>query len=479
MPSIRSFDQLYIGGRWVQPQGSQTLRAVNPVTEQEVAVSIEPSTADVDDAVAAARRAFDEGPWPRMSPRERGEALARVHDELAKRLEELVEVNIAEIGATEAVSRGFLGIALDVWQDASRLHEWWDFEQERSWDGQSGLVIHEPVGVVAAITPWNGPVTTTTLKLAPALAAGCTVVAKPSPEGPIGPLILAEAIEAAGLPEGVVSILPAGREIGEYLVSHPLVDKVTFTGSTAAGKRIMALCADRIARVTLELGGKSAAVIADDIDFGEVLPTLVPAGLGHSGQVCAALTRILVPRHRQGELVEQLRLLIDGMTVGDPADPATDLGPLVSRNQRDRVQSYLDLGIAEGARIVIGGDRALPDTGWFIAPTVFADVRNDMRIAREEIFGPVLCVIPFDSIDEAVDIANDSPYGLSGAVYSRDDALAISIARRVRTGQIGVNGWSVCVSQPFGGFKQSGLGREGGPEGIAAFLETKLIQYPG
>jgi aldehyde dehydrogenase (NAD+) len=315
------------------------------------------------------------------------------------------------------------------------------------------------------------------MKIAPALAAGCTVVLKPAPEGPVSPMLLAEALEAAELPAGVVNVLPAGRETSEHLVVHPDVDKVAFTGSTAAGRRIMSLCGERIARITLELGGKSAAIIADDVPLEDVLPTVVPAGIGHSGQVCAALTRILVPRKRHDEVTEAIAARLDVVIVGDPMDPRTVLGPLAAERQRSRVEGYIAAGREEGATLAYGGGRpAHLDRGWFVEPTLFANVQNSMRIAREEIFGPVLSVIAFDDLDDAVAIANDSDYGLSGAVFARDPELAEQIARRVRTGQISVNTWGMCVVQPFGGYKQSGLGREGNIEGLASCLETKVIQ---
>ncbi|MCD2195349.1 aldehyde dehydrogenase [Actinomycetospora endophytica] len=473
-PTLRSFTQLFVGGRWVAPSTDDVIDVISPLTEQVIATVPAAGPADVDAAVAAAREAFDHGPWPRMTPAERGEALARVGDELEKRLDELVASFTAEVGGPTALSTAFHTRAAAGWREMSDLIDRTVFEEERSGPGGTGVIVREPVGVVGAIIPWNGPVTTGSNKLRAALAAGCTVVLKPAPEGPVATLILAEALSAAGLPEGVVSILPGGRETGEHLVSHRDVDKITFTGSTAAGRRIMALCAERIVRVTLELGGKSAGIIADDVDLSSVIPTLLPAGVGHSGQVCAAITRILVPRERQQELLDALVPAVEGMVLGDPADPATQLGPLVAERQRDRVESYIRVGVEEGARLVTGGER--PDgPGWFVEPTVFADVSNDMRIAREEIFGPVVCVIPFDSVDEAVDLANDSDYGLSGAVYAKDPALAEAIARRIRTGQIAINGWTICGSQPFGGFKQSGIGREGGAEGLEAYLETKWI----
>lgn len=475
---LKSYSQLFIGGRWVNPSSDRVIEVVSPSTEEVVATVPEAREADVDAAVAAARKAFDEGPWPRMTPSQRGAVLARVGNEVEKRFGEMAKAFTTEIGAPAAVSDAFHHNALKMWDDVSTLHERAVFEEQREWAEGRGRLVREPVGVVATIIPWNGPVATASLKIGPALAAGCTVVLKPAPEGPVSVMMLAEALEAAGLPEGVISVLPAGREVGEHLVTHPGVDKIAFTGSTAAGKRIMSLCGERVARVTLELGGKSAGIIADNIPLSEVLPTLVPAGIGHSGQVCAALTRILVPRSRQQELLDQMVPMLEGLPVGDPAAEGTALGPLAAERQRDRVENYIRIGVEEGARVVTGGGRpAGLDRGYYVQPTVFADVRNDMRIAREEIFGPVICVIPFDSVDEAVAIANDSDYGLSGAVYASDTALAEQVARRVRTGQISVNTWGMCVVQPFGGYKQSGLGREGNVEGLSAYLETKLIQY--
>ena len=476
--NIRSFDKLFIGGKWVEPSSDRKIEVVSPITEQVIATVPEATEADMDRAVAAARKAFDEGPWPRMSPAERAEVLARVGKEVESRLPEMIEAFTAEIGAPAAVSEAFHDNAIKMWGDASTLHERFEFEEERTWADGRGKLVREPIGVVAVIIPWNGPVATASLKIGPALAAGCTVVLKPAPEGPVSTMILAEALEAAGLPEGVISLLPGGREAGEHLVKHKDVDKISFTGSTAAGRRIMSLAGERIARVTLELGGKSAGIIADDIPLYQVLPTLAFAGIASSGQVCAAITRVVVPRHRQDEVVEALKGIFESVKVGDPREPDTVIGPLAAERQRERVEGYIKLGVEEGARLVTGGERPQDlDRGWYVPPTIFADVRNDMRIAQEEIFGPVVCVIPFDTVEEAVQIANDSDYGLSGAVYASDVELAERIARQVRTGQISVNTWGMCVVQPFGGYKQSGLGREGNVEGLSAFLETKLIQY--
>lgn len=476
--TLKSYDKLFIGGKWVEPSSDKVIEVVSPITEELLATVPEAQPADIDKAVAAARKAFDEGPWPRLTAAERATYLIRIQEEVEKRFDDMATAFTAEIGAPAGASVAFHNNALKMWGDASTLHERFEFEEERSWPEGHGKLVREPIGVVATIIPWNGPVATASLKIAPALAAGCTVVLKPAPEGPVSTMLLAEALEAAGLPEGVISLLPGGRETGEYLVRHKDVDKISFTGSTIAGRKIMSICGERIARVTLELGGKSAGIIADDIALDKVFPGLAFAGIGHSGQVCAAITRIVVPRHRQDEVVETIKTIFESVSVGDPRKDDTVIGPLAAERQRTRVLDYIEVGKAEGARLVTGGGRpAGLDKGWYVEPTLFADVTNDMRIAQEEIFGPVVVVIPFDDVDEAIAIANDSDYGLSGAVYAEDAALAESIARRVRTGQISINGWDMCVTQPFGGYKQSGLGREGNVEGLSSFLETKLIQF--
>jgi len=475
----RSFDKLFIGGHWVDPATDRRIDVVSPSTEEPLGSVPCAAPADVDVAVAAARHAFDSGEWRELPGSERARLMNRVADEMEKRLPELVETFTAEIGAPIGMSRHMHAMAINFWRWNAGWIEEIDFVEERRWAGGEGVVRREPVGVVAAINPWNGPVASASIKMAPALAAGCTVVAKPPVEGPIATFVLAEALEAAGFPEGVVSILPAGRDAGEHLVAHPDVDKVTFTGSTATGRRIMELCAPGITRLTLELGGKSPGIICDDIDIATVLPALVGAGVGHSGQVCAAITRLLIARSRYDEVVEALAAALAGLTVGDPFDEGTDLGPLASERQRARVEEYIALGRGAGARVVTGGGRpAGRDHGWFVEPTMFADVDNGMRIAREEIFGPVLVAIPFDSDDEAVALANDSEYGLSGAVFSADPGRAAKLARRIRSGQVFVNSAGVCAVQPFGGFKNSGFGRECGREGIDPYLETSVLVGP-
>jgi betaine-aldehyde dehydrogenase len=341
------------------------------------------------------------------------------------------------------------------------------------------LVRREPVGVVGAIVPWNVPLFVTMLKLAPALAAGATVVLKPAPETPLDAVLLAEAIREAELPAGVVNIVPAGREVGEHLVTHPGVDKISFTGSTAAGRRIAALCGERLKRVTLELGGKSAAIILDDADLGSTIAGLLPAAMMNNGQACMAQTRVLASRRRYAEVVEGLVEAVCALPVGDPTAPETFCGPLVAARQRERVESYIRAGREEGAAIAVGGGRpAGLARGWYVEPTVFTRVDNRMRIAREEIFGPVIAVIAYDDETDAVRIANDSDYGLSGTVWTADVDRGLDVARRVRTGTYTVNGFWMEFSAPFGGFKCSGIGRELGPEGLEAYLEPKTIHLP-
>ena len=338
-------------------------------------------------------------------------------------------------------------------------------------------VRHEPVGVVAAITPWNVPQSLAIVKLIPALLAGCSVVLKPSPETPLDVYLLCEAISDAGLPPGVVNMVPAGREVGEYLVGHPGVDKVAFTGSTAAGRTIARICGEQLKRCTLELGGKSAAIVLDDADLATTAQALKFASVANSGQICTNQTRILASRANYDNVVEAVVDMMRSMPVGDPSDPSTEIGPMVSHRQQERVEQYIALGQAEGAKTVFGGTGrpAGCDVGWYVRPTVFADADNCMRISREEIFGPVVCVIPFDDVDDAVRIANDTSYGLAGSVWTDDADLGRSIANRLRTGTVGINTFTADFMGPFGGFKESGMGRECGPEGLAAYTELKSV----
>ncbi len=473
-------DKLFIGGAWVEPRGSSTIEVICPATEEPLGRVPHASDADVDLAVAAAREAFDSGPWPRMRPAERAEVMEQVSKLLQGRRDELARLITQENGSPISFSvAGQVMASTMVLDYYTGLTREFPFEELRQ--GMMGrvLVRAEPVGVVAAIVPWNVPLFTSMLKLAPALSAGCCVVLKPAPETPLDSYLLAEALEQAGLPQGVVSIVPAGREVGQHLATHPGVDKVSFTGSTAAGRRIASLCGEQLKRVTLELGGKSAAIVLDDADLDSVIPSLMPSAMMNNGQACVAQTRILASRERYGQVVERLVEAVGAMKVGDPLDPATTCGPLVAERQRTRVEGYIQSGRDEGARVAIGGRRPadLPK-GWYVEPTVFADVDNSMRIAQEEIFGPVLVVIPYGEVDEAVAIANDSDYGLSGTVWTADVERGIDIAREVRTGTYTVNGFGMDFTSPFGGFKQSGVGRELGPEGLRSYLEYKSINLP-
>ena len=473
--------ELAIGGRWVPPAGPDTLPVVSPSTEAVVGEVPLATDADIDRAVAAARTAFDDGPWPRMAPAERADVLARAADLLRKRADDIAGVTVDEMGcAVSQATASQTGLVAPVFDYYAGLIRTFEFERRVVTADRAGLVTNEPVGVVAAVVPWNAPVTLSSWKVAPALAAGCTVVVKPPPEAPLSNFVLAEALDEAGVPPGVVNVVPGGREVGEHLVTRPGVDKVAFTGSTAAGRRIMSLCGDRVTRVSLELGGKSAAVLLDDADLAGVVPRIVGAGMHLSGQVCGAHTRVLVPRGRYADAIDAAAAAAAAVPYGDPHDPATVVGPLVAERQRDRVEGYVRLAVEAGARVVAGGTRpAHLARGWYVAPTILGDVDNTMRVAREEIFGPVLCLIPYEDEDDAIRIANDSQYGLSGGVWSADDARALGVARRLRTGSVAVNGsYPPFPLVPFGGFGQSGLGRELGPEGLAAYLEPRSIGLP-
>jgi aldehyde dehydrogenase (NAD+) len=474
---MRDYDRFYIGGEWVAPAGSGTIEVISPHTEEVIGRVPDGTAADMDRAVAAARDAFDNGPWPRMAPAERAEAVARLADLYAARLGDMAELITEEMGSPITFSQLAQApqphMMLSYFADLGKTFTW---EDERPGLFGPVTVRREPVGVVAAIVPWNVPQFTIMTKLPAALVAGCTVVVKPAPETPLDAYLLAELIDEAGLPPGVVNIVPAGREAGEHLVSHAGVDKVAFTGSTAAGRRIGSICGEQLKRCSLELGGKSAAIILDDADLAATVGWLEMASLMNNGQACVAQTRILAPRSRYGETVDAVVGMVSGLKVGDPGDPTTQIGPLVARRQQDRVEGYISAGLDEGAKIVTGGSRASGhDRGWYVAPTVFADVDPGMRVAREEIFGPVLCVIPYDDTEDAIRIANDSDYGLAGTVWTADADRGMDIARRVRTGTYGVNMYMIETCAPFGGYKASGIGRELGPEGLMSYLEYKSI----
>ncbi|MEV6013835.1 aldehyde dehydrogenase [Streptomyces sp. NPDC051976] len=479
-PEFVEHGKLFIGGALVDPLGTDTIEVVSPHTEQVFGRVPHASRADVDAAVAAARRAFDEGPWPRMTLEERTAVVTRIKDAILVRHEEIARLVSSENGSpySWSVLAQALG-AMMVWDAAITVARDFTFEEARAGVLGPILVRREPVGVVAAVVPWNVPQFTAAAKLAPALLSGCTTVLKPSPESPLDAYLLAEIAQEAGLPEGVLNIVPADREVSEYLVGHPGIDKVSFTGSVAAGKRVMEVAARNLTRVTLELGGKSAAVILPDADLDAAVAGIVPNAWMNNGQACVAQTRILAPRARYDEIAERLAAAASALVVGDPLDPATEVGPLVAKRQQQRSLDYIAIGQAEGAKVIAGGGRpAGLDTGWYVEPTLFGDVTPGMRIAREEIFGPVICLLPYDDEAEAVRIANDSDYGLSGSVWTGDTAHGIDIARQVRTGTYSVNTFSLDMLGPFGGYKNSGLGREFGPEGFGEFLEHKMIHLP-
>jgi betaine-aldehyde dehydrogenase len=470
------YDKLFIGGEWIAPTCDTVIEVISPHSQQVVGQVPDGSRGDIDSAVDAARKAF-EGPWGRTSPDERAEVIDRLLNVWLKRSDDLANAMVAEMGVPVSQVRGLhidAGAAgLEYYAGLART---FSFEERREGILGTSVVRRLPVGVVGAIIPWNGSPFLTVMKLGPALAAGCTMVLKPAPEAPITSFLLAEACIEAQLPPGVLNIVPAGREVGEYLVTHPATDKISFTGSSNAGRRIASLCGDQLKRVTLELGGKSAAIILDDADVDGTLEGLKIASFANNGQVCAANTRLLVPAQQYDDWVDAIAGLAASLPVGDPFDPTTWVGPLVAERQRARVEGYIQVGVAEGAKVVTGGKRpAEQRTGWYVEPTVFADVDNGMRIAREEIFGPVVAVIPYRDEADATAIANDSEYGLHGSVWTEDLAHGLEIAKQVRTGTLAINGFGVDMTSPFGGMKGSGLGREMGPEGLQAYLEDQSI----
>ncbi|QSE89853.1 aldehyde dehydrogenase [Rhodococcus pseudokoreensis] len=474
--------ELFIGGRWEAPSGNDVIEVVSPSSGEIVGRVPHASREDVDRSVTLARRAFDSGPWPRLPLEERLVVLERFAAALQTRIPQLAAVISSENGSaiTWALASQ-AGAPATVCGLAVQTARAFAFEVRRAGLRNEVIVRYEPVGVVAAVVPWNAPAFVSMNKLAPALAAGCAVVLKPSPETPLDAYILAEIAEEVGLPEGVLSVLPADREVSEYLVAHPGIDKVSFTGSVGAGKRIMEVAAANLTRVTLELGGKSAAIILDDADLDHAVSTIGAASWAlNNGQACVALTRVLAPRSRYDEIARRLTEAAKAAVVGDPEDPKTQVGPLVSRRQQQRVLDYIRIGREEGATLLTGG--GVPEgleQGCYVRPTVFGDVDNSMRIAQEEIFGPVVCLIPYDDEEDAIRIANDSDYGLSGAVFTANSAHGIEVARRIRTGTLTVNGFATEPTAPFGGFKNSGIGRELGEEGLRSFLEAKSISIAG
>lgn len=480
---MQTYDTLFIGGEFVKAESDSVIDVISPHTEAKIGQVPDASPADIDRAVAAARSAFDDGPWPTMDPAERGEAIGRLSQALQARAEEIADVISSQNGSPKSWSlMGQVFSSTMVLDTYAELAGSYPFIEERA--GALGgrlRVRRAPVGVAAGILPWNVPLFITVMKLGPAMAAGVPIVLKPAPETPLDSYLLAESIIEADLPPGVVNIVPAGREHAAHLLTHPGIDKVSFTGSSAVGRHIASVCGEQLKRVTLELGGKSAAIVLDDVELDDTMMSeLVMSGLMNNGQVCGAQSRILAPKSRYAEVVDALAASVGALAVGDPFDLTTQIGPLVAERQRTRVEGYLAAGKEAGARVVVGGGRPKNlDSGWYIEPTVFADVDNDMTIAREEIFGPVLSVIPYDTEDDAVRIANDSDYGLCGSVWTSDPEHGAVVGAQVRTGVVAINSSTILDFRgPFGGFKQSGLGRELGPEGIDPYTELQTIILP-
>ena len=475
---IRHADRFFIGGEWVQPSSDAAFDVLDSTTEDVYFRAAEAQAPDMERAIQAARDAFDRGPWPRLTHAERGEHLRALGAGIAARSSDLGQIWPRQSGVLHSAAVWLGKDAAGTYDLYAGMADSFPFEEEAkpTAGGRFGLLVREPVGVVGAIIPWNAPLSLISNKVAPALIAGCTVVLKASPEAPGEAYLVAEVAESIGLPPGVLNVVTADREVSELLVRDPRVDKITFTGSTAAGRRIASLCGDRIARCTLELGGKSAAVILDDMDLASAAKTLAGAECFLAGQVCSSLTRIIVPRPRHDELVEALADAFSQVQVGDPFDPETQMGPLVTERQRDRVLGYVAKGIDEGGTLVTGGGRPEHlERGWFVEPTVFGDVDNRSTIAQEEIFGPVLTVIPVDDEQHAIDTANDTIYGLNASVFTNDVDRARAVAGQLRSGTVGHNAFRTDFGIAFGGFKQSGIGREGGTEGLLPFLETKTV----
>ncbi|NLD77023.1 MAG: aldehyde dehydrogenase [Acidimicrobiales bacterium] len=473
--------QLFIGGEWLAPASGDTFEVHSPHDQSLVAVVPKASNADADAALQAARAALD-APWSTSStPKERAELIRSLSAAIQARGNEVTSTVTAEMGTPAKFAMfGHLYAATTVLDGYAELVENYTFEEQRSGVISPTLIQKVPVGVAVGIVPWNVPMVIAAFKLGAALASGSPIVLKPSPEAPVSSFVLADALADIDLPPGLVSILPGDADLGRHLVSHPLVDKVSFTGSTAAGRSVGATCGELLKRCTLELGGKSAGIVLDDADLATTVPQLLDAGLQNNGQVCAAQTRLLVPRSRHAEIVDAFADHMRSLAVGNPADPSTDIGPLVAERQRERVEGYIKAGVDEGAKLVVGGGRPSDlDSGWYVEPTLFDDVDNQSRIAREEIFGPVLAVVPYDDDDHAVALANDSDFGLSGSVWTSDADRGVAVASRVRTGLCAINsGLIVDPKSPFGGFKASGIGREMGPEGLSAFLETRTVVLP-
>jgi aldehyde dehydrogenase (NAD+) len=474
-------DKLFIGGSWVQPSDPELLEIRSPHDQSVLGRVAQATNPDIDRAVAVAREAFDHGPWPHTTPAQRQDIVRRLNTLRESHADEVAAAISAENGSAlwfTKMGQPFLTRQVASYLKAAEELGWEEtLEPSDPAVPYDTIVRREAMGVVAAVIPWNSPFSAATAKLVPALLAGNTVVLKVSPENSLSMMVLADLFTEVGLPAGVLSILAADRDTSEHLIAHPDVDKIAFTGSTRAGRRIASIAGEQLKRVSLELGGKSAAIILDDADIAAATEGLKFGSLGNNGEACILQTRILAPRSRYPEIVDALKHMVESLKVGDPNEPDTFIGPMIRADQQQRVISYIKLGIEEGARLVTGGPD-IPnglETGNYVTPTLFADVDNSMRIAQEEIFGPVLVVIPYDNVEDAIRIANDSEYGLSGGVWSTNARLALDVARRIRTGTVTINGSPISFDGPFGGYKASGTGREYGAVGLSEYLEHKSV----
>ena len=470
---VPGLDAQYIAGTWQRDAQAPRIDVISPTTEEAVVRVASPTRADADRAVAAARQAFDAGPWPRMSVLDRVAVCTRLCDALERRLPELNRAWTFESGPTLAHGQMINdGAGVAVWRQALEAATQLPWEEQR----EGARIWREPVGTVLGVLTFNGPIVLMGMKIVPALLAGCPVIVKHAPESALTSRLIAAAIEEAEFPPGVVSVLPADTLVTQYLVGHEGIDMVALTGGTEIGIDVVKRTADRLARTALELGGKSPAIIDEDVDLDEVLTTLGVGSSGFMGQVCVNLSRVLAPRSRYDEVVDALASHYQQINIGDPFDPATDQGPLSVQRALGRVEHYVEQAQSEGARLVTGGRRpGHLNRGWFYEPTVFADVDNSMTLAQEEVFGPVTAVIPYEGLDQAVEIANDTRYGLACSIYSRDEDKALGLARRIRAGGVAINSAGVSLTDPFGGYKQSGWGRECGPEGILEFTQIKQV----
>jgi len=474
----RILDSFFVGGHWVRASGSERKKIVSPADRRTLA-EVPIATADeVDLAIASAANAFEHGPWPRTHPSERAATMTTFAEALERRVSLFAKLWTAQVGAPVALASRLAPLAVARLRYFTGLALTFEFEKERNTTLGIARILSEPVGPAAIIIPWNAAFPILMTKLSAALAAGCTCVIKPSPESPLDAYLVAQCAMEAGIPPGVINVVLADAEGSARLVADRRMVKVSFTGSVGTGKRIAAVVAPRMGRLTLEMGGKSAAIILDDADLKQAMPTLERFTMPFSGQFCFAQTRILVPRSREAEVVDTYASRLSTLKIGNPWEPDTDVGPLLNAAQFEKAVAYISQGLRDGAEVVTGGvpDKVL-SSGHFVEPTVFRNVAREMSIAREEIFGPVVTVQTFEDIDEAVAIANDTDFGLSGSIFG-NPAKAFEIARRIRTGQVHINGMELAPSAPFGGFKDSGIGREGGPEGLAAFLETKAVLFP-